>query len=94
MPHLRCVYDAAVSNELWFYPSKGAVCGMCVKVFMPEGMPSTACNSNTTATIASCPGMGTHSYSSSIDESWAWGAKIYPAEGPSNLPYFVGVIMV
>lgn len=84
---------AAVSNELWFNPSKGAVCGMCLKVYMSEGMPSAACTLTATPSVASCPGAGTHPYAQYVNESWAWDAKIYPARAPINLPYFIGVII-
>lgn len=66
---------------------------MCLKVYMSEGMPSAACTSETTPTIATCPGSGTHPYQTTVNASWAWGAKVYPAQEPVNLPYFIGVVI-
>ena len=83
--------SAAVSDELWFQPTKGSVCGMCLKISLPAGTASPACTANTSET-ATCPGLGTHSYSS-VSQPWAWNAKIYPADVNNTLPYFIAVII-
>lgn len=67
---------------------------MCLKVFMPEGNASNGnCTYNDTPKIADCPGNGSRPYVSSVSQPWAWGAQVYPAEGPGKLSYFIGVVI-
>ena len=87
----KAVLSAAVANELWFKPERASVCGMCLKVSLPPGTASSDCAANSQK-IASCPGAGTHPYTS-VDQPWAWNATVYPADSKNPYPYFIAVII-
>lgn len=82
---------AAVADELWFQPTKSAVCGMCLKISISPGMPSPTCTDSTSQT-ATCPGSGTSPYTR-VNQPWAWNATVYPADANNPLPYFIAVII-
>ncbi|DBB16324.1 TPA: hypothetical protein ACH3X3_014630 [Trebouxia sp. C0006] len=81
----------AVADELWFQPTKSAVCGMCLKISISPGTPSPTCT-DSTAQTATCPGSGTTPYTS-VNQPWAWNATVYPADANNPLPYFIAVII-
>lgn len=85
------VCTAAVANELWFQPERSSVCGMCLKISLPPGTANPDCQTDAQK-IASCPGAGTQPYTS-VDQPWAWNAKVYPADTNNPNPYFIAVII-
>jgi hypothetical protein len=89
--NLLCYCPTAVADELWFQPTKSAVCGMCLKISISPGMPSPTCT-DSTAQTATCPGSGTTPYTS-VNQPWAWNATVYPADANNPLPYFIAVII-
>lgn len=66
-----------VSNDWWFLPERSATCGMCMKVYMYD---------------ESVQGGGTRPYSNTVQEPWAYSAKVYddPIVGA---PYFIATIV-
>lgn len=82
------VAPLGVGNDLWFGPSRGATCGMCLQVFMPKGL-SDCSNPDTNP---ECAGTGTMPYDNNVAQPWAYGAKIH-YDQDLKMNYFIGMVI-
>lgn len=82
------VVPIAVGSEFFGTPEKGATCGMCVRVFMPQNYKYCADHDSNPY----CSGVGSRPYIKYMSASWAWRAKIgwSPAE---KLHYYDAIII-
>ncbi|GMH44612.1 hypothetical protein BSKO_12564 [Bryopsis sp. KO-2023] len=79
-----------VFDELWFNPEPAAVCGMCLKVWLPNGTDAPACHTQDYETQPDCPGRGDSPWSEKASEPWAWSSPVYWDEKD---PYIYAIIV-
>ncbi len=80
---------AAVANNLFGTPEKGATCSMCLRVYLPQDYPP--CNI-TQAAGAHCAGHGTRPYLPYVTKPWAWSARIN-WDAQLNMSYFTAIVI-